>query len=100
MDRSTPGAPGVEAKTQLAEIAREVAACTACALAKTRTKTVPGDGSPQAEILFIGEAPGYHEDQQGRPFVGAAGQFLSELLASIGSPRLASTARRSLSRTW
>jgi DNA polymerase len=87
MDRSTGGAPSVEAKTQLAEIARDVAACTACVLAKTRTKTVPGDGTPQAEIIFIGEAPGYHEDQQGRPFVGAAGQFLSELLASIGLNR-------------
>jgi DNA polymerase len=73
----------VEAKAQLDQIAREIALCTACALAKTRTKTVPGDGAPTAEILFIGEAPGYHEDQQGRPFVGAAGQFLSELLASV-----------------
>jgi DNA polymerase len=64
-----------------------VSTCTACVLAKTRTKTVPGDGAPDAEILFIGEAPGFHEDQQGRPFVGAAGQFLSELLASIGLDR-------------
>jgi DNA polymerase len=77
----------VEAKAQLVQIAREVATCQACVLAKTRTKTVPGDGSPEADLLFIGEAPGYHEDQQGRPFVGAAGQFLSELLGSIGLDR-------------
>jgi len=77
----------VEPKAPLEQIAREVAVCPACVLAKTRTKTVPGDGSPEAEILFIGEAPGYHEDQQGHPFVGAAGQFLSELLASIGLDR-------------
>jgi DNA polymerase len=72
---------------QLRVIARDVAGCTACALARTRTKTVPGDGAPDAEIMFIGEAPGYHEDQQGKPFVGAAGQFLNELLASIGLDR-------------
>jgi uracil-DNA glycosylase family 4 len=77
----------VEPKAALEQIAREVAVCPACVLAKTRTKTVPGDGTPEAEILFIGEAPGYHEDQQGHPFVGAAGQFLSELLASIGLDR-------------
>ena len=77
----------MEPKAPLEQIAREVAVCPACVLAKTRTKTVPGDGSPEAEILFIGEAPGYHEDQQGHPFVGAAGQFLSELLASIGLDR-------------
>ncbi len=77
----------MEAKAQLDQIAREVAVCTACALAKTRTKTVPGEGAPNADILFIGEAPGFHEDQQGRPFIGAAGQFLTELLASIGLDR-------------
>lgn len=72
---------------QLKFIARDVAACTACGLARTRTRTVPGDGAPNAEIMFIGEAPGYHEDQQGKPFIGAAGQFLNELLASIGLDR-------------
>lgn len=72
---------------ELERIAAEVAKCTACPLARTRHTTVPGEGSPDAEIVFVGEGPGYHEDQQGRPFVGAAGQFLSELLASIGLQR-------------
>ncbi len=77
----------MHASAELDQIAREVARCTACVLSRTRTKTVPGEGSPRAEIMFIGEAPGYHEDQQGRPFVGPAGQFLNELLASIGLKR-------------
>lgn len=72
---------------ELDKIAREIAACTACALSKTRRQTVPGSGAPDAAIMFIGEAPGYHEDQQGKPFVGPAGQFLEELLASIGLKR-------------
>ncbi|HLH74035.1 MAG TPA: uracil-DNA glycosylase [Chloroflexota bacterium] len=71
----------------LEEIAKQVANCTACPLARTRHKTVPGDGPLNATIMFIGEAPGFHEDQQGHPFVGAAGQFLEELLASIGLKR-------------
>jgi uracil-DNA glycosylase family 4 len=77
----------VQAGAQLEQIAREVAVCTACALSRTRHKTVPGDGTPAAEIMFIGEAPGYHEDQQGKPFVGPAGQFLNELLQSIDLDR-------------
>ncbi|HLG52053.1 MAG TPA: uracil-DNA glycosylase [Chloroflexota bacterium] len=72
---------------ELTQIAREIAVCTACPLARTRHKTVPGSGSPTARIMFIGEAPGYHEDQQGKPFVGPAGQFLDELLRSIGLTR-------------
>ena len=72
---------------ELEQVAREVSVCTACALSRTRHKTVPGSGSPRADIMFIGEAPGYHEDQQGKPFVGPAGQFLDELLASIGLKR-------------
>lgn len=72
---------------QLEQIAREIAVCTACPLSRTRHKTVPGTGDPHATIMFIGEAPGYHEDQQGKPFVGPAGQFLDELLASIGLKR-------------
>jgi uracil-DNA glycosylase family 4 len=54
---------------------------------ETRTRTVPGEGRPDADIMFIGEAPGYYEDQQGRPFVGPAGQFLDQLLGSIGLRR-------------
>lgn len=64
-----------------------IAQCTACPLAVGRTQTVPGDGDPNAEILFIGEAPGFHEDRQGRPFVGAAGRLLDQLLAEIGLTR-------------
>lgn len=71
----------------LQEIAREVQACTACELHKGRTRAVPGEGPVDAEIMFIGEAPGYNEDQQGRPFVGAAGKLLEELLAEIGLTR-------------
>jgi DNA polymerase len=66
---------------------RQVHGCTKCALSVTRTKAVPGEGSPTAAIMFIGEGPGYHEDQQGRPFVGPAGQLLDKLLASIGLKR-------------
>jgi uracil-DNA glycosylase family 4 len=77
----------VQVIAELQQVAREVAGCTACGLARTRHRTVPGEGSPTAQIMFIGEGPGYHEDQQGRPFVGPAGQFLNELLASIGLKR-------------
>jgi uracil-DNA glycosylase len=77
----------VQVETQLGQIARGFAGCTACALARTRHHTVPGDGAPNADIMFIGEAPGYHEDQQGKPFVGPAGQLLNELLASAGLKR-------------
>jgi len=71
----------------LAERYDEIAACQDCELAKYRTKVVPGEGAEDAALLFIGEAPGWHEDQQGRPFVGPAGQFLDQLLASIGLQR-------------
>jgi len=73
--------------TSLAELYEEIAVCQRCDLAKGRTHTVPGEGPEDAEIMFIGEAPGFHEDRQGRPFVGAAGRFLEELLASIGLRR-------------
>jgi uracil-DNA glycosylase family 4 len=71
----------------LTDLCREIANCRQCDLAKQRNKVVPGEGSEDADIAFIGEAPGWHEDQQGRPFVGPAGQFLDELLASIGMKR-------------
>ncbi len=71
----------------LSELYREIALCQQCEIAKFRTKVVPGEGAEDAEILFIGEAPGWHEDQQGRPFVGPAGQFLDELLASSNLKR-------------
>ena len=71
----------------LAQLCEEIIACRDCELAKYRTKVVPGEGADDADVLFIGEAPGWHEDQQGRPFVGPAGQFLDQLLASIGLRR-------------
>lgn len=72
----------------LTELYQQIAACKDCEeLARTRTQTVPGEGPEKAQIVFIGEAPGYHEDQQGRPFVGQAGQFLEQLLNSIGLKR-------------
>ena len=71
----------------LTHLHEEIARCTRCELAKHRTKAVPGEGAENAEIMFIGEAPGWHEDQQGRPFVGPAGKFLDILLASINLTR-------------
>ena len=71
----------------LTELYQEIACCQQCGIAKFRNKVVPGEGAEDADILFIGEAPGWHEDQQGRPFVGPAGQYLDELLASIGLKR-------------
>jgi len=67
----------------LTELYREVAVCQDCELARYRNRAVPGEGPEDADLFFIGEAPGWHEDQQGRPFVGPAGQFLDQLLASI-----------------
>src|ERR1700687_5680302 len=71
----------------LTVIGADVRACRMCKLSQTRTVGVPGEGSPTAEIMFIGEGPGFHEDQQGRPFVGAAGQLLTEMLELIGLRR-------------
>jgi uracil-DNA glycosylase len=65
----------------------QVAGCTRCALAQTRTQVVFGVGSPTAELMFVGEAPGFHEDKNGIPFVGAAGKLLSKLLDGIGLSR-------------
>ncbi len=69
------------------DLYEEIADCPRCALARTRSRTVPGVGSSRAEIMFIGEAPGAREDEQGLPFVGAAGRFLDDLLASIALSR-------------
>ncbi len=71
----------------LSELYQEIALCHQCEIAKYRNRVVPGEGAEDAEIMFIGEAPGWHEDQQGRPFVGPAGKYLDELLASIGLSR-------------
>lgn len=74
-------------ETLLRELNDRMAEECACALRKTATRAVPGDGSASAEILFIGEAPGKTEDREGVPFVGAAGKFLGEMLGSIGLSR-------------
>jgi len=71
----------------LLELADEIRGCRACPLWKTSRQAVPGEGSGESGLLFLGEAPGFNEDQQGRPFVGAAGQLLDELLAGIGLDR-------------
>lgn len=69
------------------QVAAEVSECTRCMLHHSRKRAVPGEGPVDAQIMFIGEGPGFHENEQGRPFVGAAGKFLEELLASIGMSR-------------
>ncbi len=71
----------------LSDINQEIARCELCAIARTRTRAVPGEGPEDAEIMFVGEAPGWHEDQQGRPFVGPAGKYLEQLLALIDLKR-------------
>lgn len=77
----------MNAEETLAQIASEVSVCTNCTLHKTRKKSVPGEGPANCEIMFIGEGPGQNENEQGRPFVGAAGNFLNELLAQAGLKR-------------
>lgn len=74
-------------KELLEAIAAEVIVCSKCKLWKTRKNAVPGEGSPESQIMFIGEAPGYWEDVKGKPFVGAAGKFLDTLLSEIGFSR-------------
>ena len=68
-------------------VAREAADCPRCRLAGSRTQVVFGVGHPDADLMFIGEAPGFHEDKQGEPFVGSAGQLLTTLLGNIGLKR-------------
>lgn len=75
------------ARSELETISNEVKGCQRCRLGSSRTNAVPGEGPAHARIVFIGEGPGFHEDQQGRPFVGAAGGFLEELLATVGLKR-------------
>ena len=75
------------AEEMLDQIAAEVRSCTKCPLYQGTRNAVPGTGNPQAEVMLIGEAPGFHEDRQGLPFVGPAGSFLNELLALAGLQR-------------
>jgi DNA polymerase len=79
--------PLVEREGRAESLYAAVRTCTRCTLANTRTLAVPGEGPLDAEVMFIGEAPGANEDKQGRPFVGQAGQFLDELLGAAGLER-------------
>src|SRR5256714_6594670 len=80
-------AGAVAAVTELAAYAEATAACERCRLAQGRTQVVFGSGSPMADLMFVGEAPGFHEDQQGVPSVGQAGKLLDRLLGGIGLTR-------------
>jgi uracil-DNA glycosylase family 4 len=71
----------------LEELDRVASTCTLCRLSSGRTQVVFGDGSPDADVMFVGEGPGFHEDRQGIPFVGAAGQLLNQLLSEVGLDR-------------
>ncbi|UCD14404.1 MAG: uracil-DNA glycosylase [Thermoplasmatales archaeon] len=77
----------IEAKKEIKQIEQDVAGCRICSLWKTRKNPVAGEGSVTAKVMFIGEAPGYNEDVQGKPFVGKAGKILEELLKSVGLER-------------
>jgi len=72
---------------QLEKLAKQIMVCTKCELHRSRKKAVPGEGPTHTEIMFIGEGPGFNENEQGRPFVGAAGKFLDELLQQAGVTR-------------
>jgi uracil-DNA glycosylase len=77
----------VQPETALQEIASQVSTCRNCQLSASRKRAVPGEGPDSAEIMLIGEGPGFYENEQGRPFVGAAGKFLDELLQKAGVSR-------------
>ncbi len=77
----------MKAQEALDTLAQQISVCTKCELYKGRTHAVPGEGPTHAEIMFIGEGPGANEDKQGRPFVGASGKFLDQLLAQAGVTR-------------
>jgi uracil-DNA glycosylase len=84
LSAALPRLAGVETLHALGE---QVSVCTRCRLAQTRTQVVFGVGNPDADLMFVGEAPGFHEDKQGLPFVGQAGKLLDQLLAGIGLDR-------------
>jgi DNA polymerase len=81
------GRPAAERREELVQLYREVQSCRRCPLYATRTQVVFGAGNADADLMFVGEAPGFHEDQQGIPFVGAAGKLLDKLLDEIGLQR-------------
>jgi uracil-DNA glycosylase len=79
--------PRLQAAERLEALAIQIRSCVQCPLHASRTKAVPGEGSPSARVMLIGEAPGRDEDQRGQPFVGAAGRFLDQMLAGSGVDR-------------
>jgi uracil-DNA glycosylase family 4 len=81
------GTESLAARPDLDGLKQRASACVSCRLAETRTQVVFGSGSPTARLMFVGEAPGFHEDAQGVPFVGAAGKLLAQLLGEIGLQR-------------
>ncbi len=85
--KNTPAPQPITDEAAWENLRVQVAQCTACGLDKTRTQTVFGVGNRNAQLMIIGEAPGFHEDQQGEPFVGRAGQLLNAMLQSIGLER-------------
>ena len=87
MQRSSAAAPRLARVDTLHALGEQVSGCTRCRLAQTRTQVVFGVGNPHADLMFVGEAPGFHEDKQGLPFVGQAGKLLDNLLAGIGLDR-------------
>lgn len=78
---------GSENMSEFDDLVRQIRACEQCALSRGRTQAVPGEGSPTADIMFIGEGPGFNEDRDGRPFIGRAGSVLTHLLTGIGLSR-------------
>jgi uracil-DNA glycosylase len=84
---ASAGSQSPPVRTELDQYAAQVAGCTRCRLAQTRTQVVFGVGNPAADLMFVGEAPGFHEDKQGFPFVGQAGKLLDGLLGGIGLSR-------------
>ena len=82
-----PSRPASERREELVGLLREMNECHDCPLAEERTKLVFGSGNADADLMFVGEAPGFHEDQQGLPFVGRAGKLLEELLEGLGLSR-------------
>ncbi|MBN2512308.1 MAG: uracil-DNA glycosylase [Sedimentisphaerales bacterium] len=84
---ASPGAAETDAQATLNAIAKQVRACRKCEISATRLNPVPGDGNPTAKLVFVGEAPGADEDQQGIPFVGRAGQLLEKMINAMGLQR-------------
>ena len=84
---TTPMMTTAQKQAALAELAQTIKACSRCPLGATRLNAVPGEGNVDADVMFVGEGPGYDEDRQGRPFVGRAGQLLDKMIVAMGLTR-------------